>query len=51
MASAPKVMMKSLVLSVLLETYIVTEASNVDFATVGLARREQCRYPITRFIY
>ncbi|VTT56118.1 unnamed protein product [Fusarium fujikuroi] len=38
-ASAPKVMMKSLVLSVSLETYIVTEASNVDFATVGLARQ------------
>ncbi|KAG4257853.1 hypothetical protein FPRO03_02808 [Fusarium proliferatum] len=33
MASAPKVMMKSLVLSVSLESYIVTEASNVDFAT------------------
>lgn len=33
--------MKFRVLSASRETSIVTEASNVDFATVGLARREQ----------
>ncbi|KAG5770232.1 hypothetical protein H9Q72_002806 [Fusarium xylarioides] len=37
MASTPKATMKSRVLSALRETCIVTEASNVDFVTAGLA--------------